>query len=291
MVRLRCTARKSVPGGPYHVEGFQLPEQVEMFLRKFSWDVEADASFNALKQSMTSTPTLDMPNFNEPFVIESDASGEGTGALLTQQGRPVAFMSRALGANEKSYSIYAKEMLAIIHAISIWRPYLLGQKLFIQTDHRSLKYLLEQRISTPEQEKWVSKLLGYDYEIIYRPGQDNAATDAFSWVMNSPSLAALFVPETSLWDANKNKVFGNLYMQKISKSASDTPAKMVVEKFFEGVVKLHGMPRSIVSDRDPVFISHFWHGFFKLSGTQLKMSSAYRPQTDGQSEVTNRCVE
>ena len=68
-------------------------------------------------------------------------------------------------------------------------------------------------------------------------------------------------------------------------------AKMVAEKFVEGVVKLHGMPKSIISDRDPVFMSQFWQEFFKLSGTQLKMSSSYHPQTDGQSEVVNRCVE
>ena len=68
-------------------------------------------------------------------------------------------------------------------------------------------------------------------------------------------------------------------------------AKMVAEKFVDGVVKLHGMPRSIISDRDPILISHFWREFFKMSGTQLKMSSAYHPQMDGQSEVVNICVE
>jgi len=68
-------------------------------------------------------------------------------------------------------------------------------------------------------------------------------------------------------------------------------AKMVAEKFVEGIVKLHGMPKSIISDRDPIFISHFWHEFFKMSGTTLHMSSAYHPQTDGQSEVVNKCVE
>jgi hypothetical protein len=64
-------------------------------------------------------------------------------------------------------------------------------------------------------------------------------------------------------------------------------AKAVAEKFVEGVVKLHGMPKSIISDCDPIFISKFWQEFFTMSGTKLKMSSEYHPQSDGQSEVVN----
>lgn len=68
-------------------------------------------------------------------------------------------------------------------------------------------------------------------------------------------------------------------------------AKVIAEKFVDGVVKYHGMPKSIISDRDPIFMSHFWRKFFKLFGTKLNMSSSYHPQMDGQSEVTNRCLE
>jgi hypothetical protein len=77
-------------------------------------------------------------------------------------------------------SIYDKEMLAIVHVVDLWCPYLLGKCFQIKTDHQSLKYFLEQRISSPEQQKWVTKLFGYDYEIIYKKGKDNLVADALS---------------------------------------------------------------------------------------------------------------
>jgi hypothetical protein len=68
-------------------------------------------------------------------------------------------------------------------------------------------------------------------------------------------------------------------------------AKSIAETFVKEIVRLHGIPNSLVSDRDPLFISHFWMELFKLQGTKLKMSSAYHPETDGQTEVINRCLE
>jgi hypothetical protein len=88
-------------------------------LRKgqFGWSKEVESAFQALKQAMTSTPTLALPNFNEPFVIESHALGDGIGVVLTQQEKPIAFMSPASGLSKQSWSIYAREMLAIVRAI------------------------------------------------------------------------------------------------------------------------------------------------------------------------------
>lgn len=83
---------------------------------------------------MASTPILAMPNFDVAFVITTDASNNGIGAVLSQQDRPIAFMSRALGITKQSWSTYAKEMLAILQAIKTLRPYLLGRKFYIQTD-------------------------------------------------------------------------------------------------------------------------------------------------------------
>ena len=157
-----------------------------------------------------------MPNFNELFIIETDASGDGIGAVLTQQGKPIAFMSRALGLSKRSWLTYAREMLVVVQAIQTWRPYLLGRKFFIQTDQRSLKYFLEQRIVTPEQQKWVSKLLGYDYEIIYKPGKENSVVDALSCKVGSPCLNAMFVSQAQIWDEIKEVVVNHPYMQKLA---------------------------------------------------------------------------
>ncbi|KAL6332966.1 hypothetical protein AAG906_019980 [Vitis piasezkii] len=195
----------------------------------FKWDEDVCCIHNAQTGS-TTTPTLAMPNFNEPFTIETDASGDGIGAVLTQQGRPIAYMSRALGVTKRSWSIYAKEMLAIVEAIRTWRPYILGRKFFIRTDQRSLKYFLEQRVATSEQQKWVAKLLGYDYEIIYRPGKENSAADALSRRPNSPLLNPIFISQVSLWDDIRKAAATDLYMKKIFQQAAHDPTGHYVVK-------------------------------------------------------------
>jgi hypothetical protein len=100
---------------------------------KFGWNEEANTTFLALKQAMTTMPILAMPNFDDSFTIETDASGDDIGAILSQQGKPIAFISRGLGVTKQSWSTYTKEMLAIVEALRLWRPYLLGKQFFILT--------------------------------------------------------------------------------------------------------------------------------------------------------------
>jgi hypothetical protein len=130
--------------------------------------------------AMCTTPILALPNFPKTFVLECDASGKGIDAILMQDGRPLAFTIKQLSEKNLGKPIYEKEMLAILHAVELWHPYLLGQCFQIKTDHESLKYFLEQRISSQEQQKWVTNLFGYDYEIIYKKGKDNVMADALS---------------------------------------------------------------------------------------------------------------
>ena len=92
----------------------------------------------------------------------------GIGALLMQDGHPIAYMSKALSPKHQVLSTYEKEFLAVLLALEKWRGYLLDKHFKIKTDNFSLKYLLDQRLTTPFQTKWLPKLLGYEYESVIR---------------------------------------------------------------------------------------------------------------------------
>lgn len=398
----------------------------------FIWTPHSEAAFVQLKQALTSAPVLALPDFTKPFTVETDASGLGIGAVLSQNKHPIAFLSKSLSPRNQALSVYDKEMFAILFAIEKWRPYLIGNSFTILTDHQTLKHLLDQRISTPSQHKWLAKLLGYDYKIEYRAGHLNTVPDLLSRQHELCSLQAvsaplfdgilqidqaclrdpdaqqimsslqqdqpskkgfsinnnrlhykgkIFIPVTSEWrskllfefhsslqaghsgflrtykrisrsfawpgmrkdiktfiancDQCQRQTYETIHppglleplpipanvwfdisldfidglplsqgknailvvVDRLSKYAHFVAvahpytATQIAEIFMKEIFRLHGMPRSIVSDRDPIFISHFWEAFFKLQGSKLCRSSAYHPQSDGQTEVVNRSLE
>ncbi|CAJ2652361.1 unnamed protein product [Trifolium pratense] len=399
----------------------------------FVWSDEAYKAFESLKKSLTTAPVLALPDFSKEFIIECDASGGGIGAILMRSKRPIAYFSKALGVRNLAKSAYEKELMAVVLAIQHWRPYLIGRKFTVSTDQKSLKQLLQQRMVTADQQNWAAKLLGYDFEIVYKPGKLNRGADALSrideggelcqgisciqwkdelivkvenqkdeqlqqiirdlqadihsrpgyeykqgvllyegrlvlsaksvlipvmlsefhstpqgghsgfyrtyrrlaanlyWVgmkntvqeyvkacdicqrqkylTSSPGglLQPLPIPER-IWEDISMDFITNLprskgyeailvIVDRLSKYAHFTPlkhpytARSIAEVFVREVVRLHGIPLSIVSDRDPIFMSNFWQELFKLQGTKLKMSTSYHPESDGQTEVVNRCLE
>ncbi|GKA79559.1 ty3-gypsy retrotransposon protein, partial [Tanacetum coccineum] len=148
----------------------------------FKWgDAEAQA-FETLKQQLSHAPLLNLPNFDQVFVVEADASGDGIGAVLMQGNRPISYFSRKLGPRMRVAATYQKELFAIVEAVYKWRQYLLGQRFTIRTDHKSIKELMQQVIQTPLQQKYVRKLMGFDFDIEYKPGATNQAADALSRV-------------------------------------------------------------------------------------------------------------
>jgi transposase InsO family protein len=399
----------------------------------FIWTSEHQHAFDTLKHAMSSAPVLAIPDFTKQFIIETDASNSGVGAVLMQQGHPLAFISKPLGPRTQGLSTYEKEYMAILLAVEQWRPYLLHAEFLVYTDQKSLVHLNEQRLHTVWQQKVFTKLLGMQYKIVYKKGQDNRVADALSrrphpseicmaistvvpqWCSavvagysSDPqaqtyiaqlSVAPDAVPHFSLqngllryknriWLGN-NKHMHHQVIQALHTSAvgghSGVPvtcrrvrqlfawpgltkdvhdfviscptcqqskpdrarypgllqplpvpssawqsismdfveglprshgyncimvivdrfskyshflalkhpfsALSVAKMFMQHVYRLHGLPTSIISDRDKIFLSTLWQELFRMADVQLKMSSAYHPQTDGQTERVNQCME
>jgi hypothetical protein len=117
---------------------------------------------------MCTTLVLDLSDFNKNFVLDCYTSRKGIGDFLMQDERPLDFTIKQFFECHFGQSTYENEMLAIMHDADLKHPYLLGQFFQIKIDHQSLKYFLEQIISSPEKKKWATKMFGYDYDIIYK---------------------------------------------------------------------------------------------------------------------------
>jgi hypothetical protein len=142
----------------HFVKGFsQLGAPLTDLTKKgaFRWTGESQQAFDKLKEVMRTCLVLALSDFTQPFGLECDASGEGIGVVLMQNRHPIAFERRKLREPEKLYSIYDKEMLAIMHALAKFRQYLVGGRFVVRTDHDSLRYFLEHKDVNERQQKWV----------------------------------------------------------------------------------------------------------------------------------------
>uniref|UniRef100_A0A2N9GVS5 Integrase catalytic domain-containing protein n=1 Tax=Fagus sylvatica TaxID=28930 RepID=A0A2N9GVS5_FAGSY len=435
------------------IKGYgQIASPLTSLLKKdaFLWSDKAEKAFEELKAAVSQPPVLALPDFSKTFVIECDASGFGMGAVLMQDGRPLAYYSQALKGKNLFLSTYEKELLALVLSVKKWRPYLFATIFTIKTDQQSLKHILEQRVGTPMQQKWISKLLGYHFVVEYKQGKENKVADALSrkedtdlkteveketaylqaqtrghlCAISFPSptwlddLRASYKEDEELkslvsrlqasgegeghytlnqglllykdrfcigkesgmkikvlalihdsplgghsgylkslhrakkdwfWHGMKKDIKAYIrgcdtcqrlkhetskpagllqplaipprpwhsismdfveglptsrkqnvilvivdrftkYVHFISLSHPYTASK-VAALFLQHVFKLHGLPSSIVSDRDTVFTSLFWEELFRRQGVDLAMSSSYHPQSDGQTEVVNKSLE
>jgi transposase InsO family protein len=395
----------------------------------YAWNDEAEHAFRMLKDKLCSAPVLRIPDEESPFTVTVDACDQGLGALLEQQGQPVAYESRAIRSAERNYPVHEKELLAIVYALTKWRCYLHGRDFVIYTDHCPLQRLQTQPHLSQRQARWLEFLQQYQFEIRYKPGKANKVADALSRAMPVSAISVLDVRldefrEKQQEDATLRPVFealrapekppkyrlyavrdGVLYYQdrlyvpsvlrptlleeyhdaatsghvgsekmyasmlldyfwprmltdikrhvqlcdscqrnkpgnqlpggllqplpiparrwesismdfitclpptargfdaifvvvdRLSKRCHFVPTTSTVTAegtaalFFDHIFRHHGLPRSIVSDRDPRFLSTFWRSLFSHTGTQLHYSSTHHPQTDGQTERLNRTLE
>ncbi|WVZ52881.1 hypothetical protein U9M48_003887 [Paspalum notatum var. saurae] len=147
---------------------------------KYTWSPNCEEAFQSLKKSLTTAPVVAQPDITKPFDVYCDASGNGLGCVLMQEGRVVAYASRQLRKHEANYPTHDLELAAVVHALKIWRHYLLGNTCHIYTDHKSLKYILTQPELNMRQRQWLELIKDYDLEIHYHPGKANIVADALS---------------------------------------------------------------------------------------------------------------
>ncbi|XP_026459648.1 uncharacterized protein LOC113360349 [Papaver somniferum] len=303
----------------------------------FKWSPEANSAFIKLKQAMSTTHVLDLPDFSKQFILEADACDLGTGVVLMQEGIAIAFHNKPLGPRVVALSTYEKELLANVqykkrsynvvvdalsrrahlHAtcstLSLSQPAWAHELIASYTDDPQAQHIIAHLTITPEHAPnytYTNGVLRYKNRLYV-----GSSSTTKSKILNSihssvvgaiqrhkgghtfPAglLQPLPIPEHA-WqhismdfiDERKSVILVGVdrltkYSHFISLHHPFT-ASSVAREFITHIFKLHGLPSSIVSDRDKIFTSNFWQDLFKALGTRIKLSTTYHPQTDGQTE-------
>jgi hypothetical protein len=148
--------------------------------KEFKWTGECQESFNQLRSKLMAAPVLIMPDLQKNFDIYCDASRQGLGCVLMQEGHIIAYAYRKLRKHELNYPTHDLELAAVVHALKIWRHYIMGTKCRVYTDHKSLKYIFTQKDLNLRQCRWLELIKDYDLEIHYHSGKANLVADTLS---------------------------------------------------------------------------------------------------------------
>ncbi|GFW87604.1 hypothetical protein TNCV_4485691 [Trichonephila clavipes] len=171
--------------------------------QKFIWTVDCNNTFNKLNDVLTSAPILTYPEIRKQFILDTDASHESIGTVLSQeiddQEHVIAYFCKCLSKPERNYCVSRKELLAVVKAVEHFHPYLYGRWFLLLTDHASLTWL--QNFKNPEGQiaRWIQRLHEYDVEIRHRKESAHGNADAFS---RRPS------PESCKYCSRIEKKFG-----------------------------------------------------------------------------------
>jgi transposase InsO family protein len=152
--------------------------------QEFSWNDRCDVAFDTLKRALIETPVLAMPVDGEPYLLDTDASNHGIGAVLSQRqqgvGRPVAYASRTYNKPEKNYCVTRKELLAVVFYLKHFKQYLLGRPFVVRTDHAALQWLRKTPDVIGQQSRWLETMEEFQFTVEHRPGARHQNADALS---------------------------------------------------------------------------------------------------------------
>ncbi|GJW97843.1 putative reverse transcriptase domain-containing protein [Tanacetum coccineum] len=253
------------------------PTEIRSFLGLagyYCWFIE---NFSKIAKSLTILTQKSLPDGPEDFVVYYDASWIGLGCVLMQRDKVIAYASRQLKIHEKNYTSHDLELGAVVFALKFWRHYLYGTKSC----------------------RWIELFSYYDYEIRYHPGKANVVADALNqiWVPLKGEARTLIMDEAykSKYSVHPgaDKMYYDLRDSLVIflPMREDYKIERLARLYLNEIVSRHGVPISIISDRDSHFTSRFWQSMQEALGTRLDMSTAYHPQTDGQSECSIQTLE
>ena len=196
---------------------------------KFEWLDEQQHAFDLLKAMIILAPTLQRPDPNCPFIVQTDASDVGLGAVLLQEiegtERVLEFASRVLAPAERNYSVTERECLAVVWAIGKFRPYIDGYEFKVVTDHSSLRWLCQMKNPTSRLARWALELQGHKFTIEHRRGALNYVADALSRIPEEeegPAVAALS------WSAETEDTWYQEWCTKVKEQPNEYPTYKLV---------------------------------------------------------------
>ncbi|GJY69912.1 putative reverse transcriptase domain-containing protein [Tanacetum coccineum] len=274
----------------------------------FEWGDRQEAAFQLIKQKLCSAPIMALPEGSEDFIIYYDASIKGLGVVLMQREKVIAYALRQLKIHEKNYTTHDLELGAVVFALKFWRHYLYGTKCTVFTDHKSLQHILDQKEMNMRQRRWLELLSDYDFEIRYHPGKANQILEAQIEAHKLENIKNEDVGGMIRKDIPKEKLepradrtlclngrswlpcYGDLrtwdnitmdFIKKLPKSSqSYDTIWVIVDRLTKSAIFVP------MRETDPMEKLARMYLKEKALGASLDMSTAYHPQTDGQSERT-----
>ncbi|GJY89703.1 putative reverse transcriptase domain-containing protein [Tanacetum coccineum] len=255
------------------------PTEVRSFLGLAAY---YELAFQTLKDKLCNVPVLALPDGPKDFVVYCDASGIGLGCVLMQRGKVIAYASRQLKTHDKNYTTHDLELGAVMFALKIWRHNLYGTKSVIYTDHKSLQHIFSQKELNMRQRRWIELFSDYDCEIRYHPGKANVVADALI------RKERVKPKRKGLDEMIEQRSDGTLYyLDQIWVPLKGEVRTLIMDEAHKSKYSVHpGADKLYYDLRDSRFTSRFWQSIQEALGTRLDMSTAYHPQTDGQSERT-----
>ncbi|GJR54041.1 putative reverse transcriptase domain-containing protein [Tanacetum coccineum] len=286
---------------------------------KFDWGDKQEAAFQLLKQKLCSAPILALPEGSEDFITYCDASKKGLGAVLMQREKVISYASRQLKIHEKNYTTHDLELGAVVFALKIWRHYLYGTKCTVFTDHKSLQHILDQKKIKKEDVGGVRIPCYGDVKDCDHARVPTRLNTLFIRVQTKCTRIKETIWWAAIMKANSPPMYAKWFTCAKFKAEHQRPSGLLVQPeipqwkwdniTMDFVTKL---PKSsqgydtiwVIVDRltksaifmpmretDPMDKLARMYLKEKTLGTSLDMSTAYHPQTDGQSERTIQTLE